>query len=200
MDPTSLLEQLRDVHSPDAIGAWPPAIGWILLVLLTSTALIIIFWFSFRWYRANAWRRKALKAYKVLQKNYQQTPSTHVLTEISSLLKRCAASINQDTSMLALTGSTWKSLLQIPKSPLNNKEVDLLCFGHYQAKCDQLDSAALLRIRKWIKTLQPFENKHHLNTTTNRESNNTPMQENDFEKQTEIARPNLDDKYENQTS
>jgi len=200
MDPTSLLEQLRDVHSPDAIGAWPPAIGWILLVSLTSTALIVIFWFSFRWYRANAWRREALKACKILQKNYLQTPSTHVLTEISSLLKRCAASINQDTSMLAMTGTAWKNLLQIPKSPLNDQEINLLCFGHYQAQCDQLDNDALLRIRKWIKTLQPLENKHYSNTAANSESKNTPMQENDFKKQTEIARPNLDDKYENQTS
>jgi len=153
MDPTSLLEQLRGVHSPDSIGTWPPAIGWIILAVLVVTSLIAIIWFTLKWYRSNAWRRVALKEYKLLQLDYQKTPTPKLLTEISSLLKRCAASINQDPTMLSLTGTAWKNLLEIPQSPLTENEIQLLCFGHYQAECDLLDTTALIRIKKWIKTL-----------------------------------------------
>jgi hypothetical protein len=183
MDPTSLLEQLRDVHSPDtvyspgAILTWPPAIGWIILAILISTTTIMIVWFTFRWYRSNAWRREALKEYKLLQQNYNESPSNSSLSDISSLLKRCSASINQDPKMLAITGKTWKELLEAPKSPLNDFEINLLCFGHYQAECDQLNHDALKRIRKWVKTLRPI-----------------------LKKDTELNLTNLDDKLENKAS
>jgi hypothetical protein len=177
MDPNSLLEQLRDVHSPESIGVWPPAIGWIILVLLIITATITIAWLSFRWYRSNAWRRAALKEFKRVQVIYIDAPSSASLSEISSLLKRCSASINQDSRILSMTGKTWRQLLETPKSPLNEHEIELLCFGHYQPECDILDRDALSRIRKWIKTLRPI-----------------------FKDNTEINLPNLDDKFENKTS
>jgi len=200
MDPTSLLAQLRDVHRPEAIGAWPPAIGWILLVLLAGITLITFVWFTFRWYRSNAWRRAALKEYKLLQKNYQQTPSVQALTEISSLLKRCAASINKDTTMLAKTGTAWKKLLHLPNSPLNEHEIKVLCFGHYQTTCGQLDNNALLRIKKWIKTLKPYEYKSYSNDAVPNEIDNTSLQDIDLKKNATVALPNLDDKIENKTS
>jgi|GEM_PF-927359 len=161
MDPTSLLEQLRGIHSPDSIGTWPPAIGWILLAVLVGTSVIAIIWFTVRWYRSNAWRRLALKEYKLLQQNHQQTPSPQLLSKISSLLKRCAASVNQDSSILSMTGIVWKSVLDVPKSPLSEHEIQLLCFDHYQAECEQLDGPALLRIKKWIKTLKSIETAHY---------------------------------------
>jgi hypothetical protein len=157
MDPTSLLEQLRGVHSPDSIGTWPPAIGWILLAVLVVASLIAIILFTVKWYRSNAWRRVALKEYKFLQLDYQKAPSPRALSEISSLLKRCAASINQDPTILSLSGTAWKNLLEVPKSPLTEYEIKILCFGHYQAECDLLDDTALLRIKKWIKTLNYLE-------------------------------------------
>jgi len=200
MDPTSLLEQLKDVHSPATIGTWPPAIGWILLVLLVSISLVTIVWISFRWYRSNAWRREALKEYALLQQTYQQVPSTKLLIEISSLLKRCAASINHNSHILSMTGASWENQLQTPKTPLKDQEIQILCFDHYQAKFDQLNDDALLRIRKWIKTLKPFEREFHSNKTIQSEIEKTPTQSRVHEEQTTVALPNLDDNFENKTS
>ena len=63
--------------------------------------------------------------------------------------------------MLSMTGTAWQSILELAKSPLSEAEIQLLCFGHYQAKCDQLDGTALLRIKKWIKTLNYVEAAHY---------------------------------------
>lgn len=154
MDPSSLLAQLRDVHAPDKIGAWPPSFSLVLLVLLACISIAAIVWFTYSRYQKNAWRRTALKEFMLLQKKYKETTSSYTLTEISSLLKRCYASLNNDTRMLAMTGDKWKNVLQGSNSPLKEAEINLLCFGHYQAKFDPLDNYALIRIRKWIKTLK----------------------------------------------
>ena len=36
MDPNSVLAQLRDIQPPEAISAWPPAIGWWLLAIIVA--------------------------------------------------------------------------------------------------------------------------------------------------------------------
>jgi len=182
MDPSSLLEQLRDVHSPESIGSWPPAIGWVLLFSIIGTALITFIFLTVRWYRSNAWRRVALKEYKLLQLKYQQSPSTQRLSEISSLLKRCATSLNKDPTLLSMTGEAWKNLLEVPKSPLSEQEIRLLCFGHYQEECDQLDTAALLRIKRWIKTLNCIEVKRSYSEESS--TINLPIQNEKIENKT----------------
>ena len=153
MDPTTLLSQLRDVHSPEAIGAWPPAIGWILITLFVSSVLLISIYLAIRWYRANAWRRAALKECAAIHNQYQKTHALQHIIALSSLLKRSCASVCNDASFLAETGDSFKALLLMDKSPLKNMEIDLLCYGHYQSDFVQLDNDAFLRIKKWIRTL-----------------------------------------------
>ncbi|MFT7186131.1 MAG: hypothetical protein ACI84K_001524 [Pseudohongiellaceae bacterium] len=197
MDPSSLLAQLRDVHSPETIGVWPPAIGLVILVLLACVATATIILFIYRWYHKNAWRRFALKEFILLHQTYNENSSMHTLTKISSLLKRCSASVNNNNRMLALTGDTWKDLLQTSNSPLNDTEINLLCFGHYQAKCDRLDNDALLRIRKWIKTLRPITQS---TTQINKEPQKASVPNDPINKQTTTALHDPNDQFENKTS
>lgn len=173
MDPTTLLAQLRDVHAPDKIGAWPPALGLVILIVLACLITAAIIFFIFRWYRNNAWRRSALKEFKRINETYKITPSKAALIEISSLLKRCVASINQDSSMLALTGDDWKEVLLNTNDSLGKEEIDLLCYGHYQVDFNHLDTDALHRIQRWIKKLPstPITKKQEFKKLT---SKNTP--------------------------
>jgi len=50
---------LRDIHLPEAINAWPPAIGWWLLLVLIPL-LVYAGWFLFK----RLTRRTALKGAK----------------------------------------------------------------------------------------------------------------------------------------
>jgi len=159
MDPSSLLEQLRDVHTPDSIGSWPPAIGWVLLVVFITLGISALVWFTIRWYRANAWRRAALKEFKLLKQSYQQSPSPQSLSMIVILLKRCASTVKQNSALLAVTGEQWRLTLQESESPLQTHDLELLTTGHYQASCERLDSSALSRIERWIKDLKSTTKK-----------------------------------------
>jgi len=155
MDPTSqLLAQLKDVHSPQAIGSWPPAIGWILLSLIVVLGLSALILFTFRWYKNNAWRRAALKEFKQLKSVYQQAPSPNGLATINALLKRGLASLKHDNTLLATNGKIWEEFLREPKDLLQKQDIELLCYSHYQAECSPLDANALLRIEKWIKRIK----------------------------------------------
>ena len=155
MDPTSqLLAQLKDVHSPQSIGSWPPAIGWILLSIIAVVCLTALLWFTFRWYKNNAWRRAALKEFKRLKPVYQQAPSPQGLATINALLKRCTASLQHDNSLLATHGKIWADILRKPEGLLQKQDIELLCYSHYQAECLNLDENALVRIEKWIKRIK----------------------------------------------
>ena len=197
MDPNSLLEQLKDIHSPNSIGMWPPAIGWIALVLISFIALIAIVWFVRHWYKSNAWRRAALKEFKHLEHAYSQNQTIQTLSDISCLMKRCAASVNHDTRMLAVTGEQWESILNTNKSPLNDQEIQLLAYNHYQAQCEQLNNSALSNIKKWIKTLKPLQMSSSLNIYPQPGS---PATENPSEPRATLALSNIDDKIENKSS
>lgn len=151
MDPNTLLEQLRDVHAPDPITWWPPAIGWWMVAILSLLALVCLAWVATRYFRKNAWRRAALKEFGELKKAYATQPSHENLSRIIVLLRRCLASASRNRTSLVQTGKAWRELLQTASSGLNEKDIDILSEGHYQVESALLDQAALQRIERWIK-------------------------------------------------
>ena len=55
------LDQLRDIHLPEAIGWWPLAPGWWLLIILVCLGLITLARLFLRRRQASAYRRQALQ-------------------------------------------------------------------------------------------------------------------------------------------
>ena len=55
------LAQLRDIHSPEAIPVWPPALGWWLLALMALICAILITRFLLRRQRDRIYRLEALQ-------------------------------------------------------------------------------------------------------------------------------------------
>jgi len=155
LDPSALLAQLKDVHAPPTPGLWPPAIGWWLLTLLVVGVTVFSVMALVRWRRRTAWRRLALREFEQLQRSYLQSASLKTLTDISGLLKRCAASALNQPTLLSATGEQWAKYLAEPAELLQPDEIELLADGHYQANCPKLDAAALKRIERWIKRLSP---------------------------------------------
>ncbi len=102
------LSQLRDIHLPEPVSWWPPAIGWWMLlgiVLLAATGV----WWMHRRRQRNAWRRSSLAELARLRQQYQANPSSPqpVVSELSVLLRRVAISRFPREESAKLSGEQW---------------------------------------------------------------------------------------------
>lgn len=107
MQPTQL--PLKDLHLPEAISWFPPAIGWWLLVMLIP----FIIWFLY-WAYKRLTRKTALKAARQVLITIRKDSSmdnAQKLAEISVLLRRVAISVASRAETASLTGSAWLAFL-----------------------------------------------------------------------------------------
>lgn len=107
MDPIQLL--LRDIHLPDPISWWPPALGWWLLLLLTI--MLIIICVSICWYRNKIRSAPATQARQILHtiriEYARHSDDHHLLREISALMRRLCISLFPREQTASLTGEDW---------------------------------------------------------------------------------------------
>ncbi len=150
---------LRDIHLPDTLGWWPPAIGWWILVLL-----IPLFCWAIIWLVKRLTRKTALKmAKKIVQKIKQDSTldNKQKLLEISALIRRVAISISPRSETASLTGQAWLEYLDssVKGSPFTQGVGQCLADRHYQnIPTADLDIPALLNLCDlWLKAQK--ENK-----------------------------------------
>lgn len=128
-NPTLPALVLQDIHLPDPISWWPPALGWWLLLGGVGT-LAAIGWFV--WYRVqkNRLRKAALAELDRLLAAHATHQDDHQLTgELSALLRRvCLAPLWRPRSLpvepahiVGLTGEAWLHFLDqtLPAMPFS---------------------------------------------------------------------------------
>jgi hypothetical protein len=113
------LAQLRDIHSPDPIGWWPPAPGWWLLAALLLAGLALAGWLLYRQYRRNGYRRAAgrelSQAWACLQ---EQGDADGYVHDLSQILRRTALAAYPAHLVNGLHGQSWLRFLdQTSKNP-----------------------------------------------------------------------------------
>jgi hypothetical protein len=109
------LEQLAPAHAPPAIGWWPLAWGWWLLLALLLV-LIAAAW-AVRWYlkkhpRKTTEQRPSLRqlqqlALSQLDQIAQQDDDTELARELTHLLRRYAVSRFGRANVAELSGTAW---------------------------------------------------------------------------------------------
>jgi type II secretory pathway pseudopilin PulG len=112
VNPADPLADLKDIHLPPPISAWPPAPGWWLLAALLVIALVagIALWRRHR--RRTAYRRAALRALDQLRNEWQpQRNDAQSLRAINQLLKRTALAACPRSEVAALDGDAWLDFL-----------------------------------------------------------------------------------------
>jgi hypothetical protein len=154
MDPNSVLAQLRDIQPPEAISAWPPAIGWWLLAIIVLCALGTTIFLLRRWYRRTAWKRAALKELGNLETAYYAMPNSEQLSRLNALLRRSLAAAYGLPSIAALGPVQWREQLNEASHYLTDDDLLILSEGHYQAQQTELDKAAFKRIKRTIKEVR----------------------------------------------
>jgi hypothetical protein len=87
--PENPLEQLRDIHLPEAVSWWPLAPGWWLLIIGGCLLSLWLIRFFYRRHSASLYRRQALQQLEQLRSG---SDSEMPLREFFQLLKQTANS------------------------------------------------------------------------------------------------------------
>jgi len=100
---------LRDIHLPDAVGAWPPAMGWWIVLVLGLLAIWAA-WLLIKKLRQDT----AVKGASKLMADIKQQANGDELQTIRALsvcLRRLQISNEQRTQAASLNGQEWLEYL-----------------------------------------------------------------------------------------
>jgi Domain of unknown function (DUF4381) len=151
-----LLDQLRPIVVPEPVSYVPQTAGWAVLATMFVFALALLLWRQWGRWRTNAYRRAALSSLANLRTN-PSLDDQKTLTELASLVRRCAIEACSRSSIAALHGDDWLRFLE--RSGAGQKFTDgigrHLVTGPYRAdiKLTSVERIELLDlIQTWIGT------------------------------------------------
>ncbi len=149
----SLLSELHDIHLPQPLSWWPPAIGWCLLSFLALLLVLFSVYRAYKRYRANQAKREALYLWEKYYHSYQETLNTQQASaNLSSLLRRVALAYYPRVEVAGLKGQAWTDFLTQCSKQINFQELQaFLLETPYQSQ-SQLNAERLFQYTKqWIK-------------------------------------------------
>jgi len=149
---------LRDIHLPDAVSWWPPAIGWWILPIIIALLGYGIYKFIQlkKQQQKTAYRKMALKELSQIKSEFINQPaSMECLRAISHLLRRIALSYLPREDVASLTGTQWVSQLNhlAQEATFTNTHTELLVHGPYKKQFDFDQGELFESCEKWIKQL-----------------------------------------------
>lgn len=149
------LQDLRDVHLPDPISWWPPALGWwmIFAVLIIGFGLMAWVWV----YRQRTrYRRVAMAKLQEVKRQYAANPDDHwAIREVSHLVRRVALATFPRSQVAGLTGQSWLQFLDATghTDQFSNGPGLTLCSGPYQAGGSSSAAELFPLIENWLQQI-----------------------------------------------
>jgi hypothetical protein len=106
------LAQLRDIHLPEPVSAWPPGPGWWLLAALLLGTLVALAAWALHRYRSNGWRRQARRELTLAYREWQGGGDAgRFLQQLNEILKRAALNQSSQAGLAGLCGEDWSRYL-----------------------------------------------------------------------------------------
>ena len=103
---------LRDLHLPDAIGWWPLAPGWWVMLAIVAAVLGYVAWRLYKRWLFNAPRRYALRELARFEAEYLEHRNPVTLgKQLSELLRRGMLAYAPREQVAGLTGDAWLAWL-----------------------------------------------------------------------------------------
>ena len=146
-------DQLRDIHLPDAVSWFPPAIGW-WIVLAALIALIVALRALYKRHKAKQaaapinYRPALLDELAQIQAQFEQSQNKQQLAiELSQLLRKTVIkeSPHKATQLAGLTGSAWLAALDQHFGASFSLSASALTEAPYNPKID-FDADSLLAL------------------------------------------------------
>jgi hypothetical protein len=157
MDPEQI--PLRDLHLPDAVGWWPLAPGWWVLLGLVALGVILLLRKAWIGWRHDAARRIALKELARLQSAYRAEPNPVTLAiRLSELLRRAMLAYSPRQEVAGLTGREWlewldRGLDEKPFSAGPGQSLQELPYRRADALMHDVDAEGLIEaVRRRLKS------------------------------------------------
>lgn len=143
---------IREIHLPQEISGFPPAIGWWLLIIFVPIVSYFLIMLIQKLLQKTA-IKEAKKLLKQLQTNETLTPLEKVIA-LSSLLRRVAVNLDSKTNIGGLTGRAWLDYLDVSlkDAPFKNGVGRCLADAPYQKELPpNVDLTALFDLAKtWL--------------------------------------------------
>lgn len=151
---TSVLAELRDIHLPPPVSAWPPAPAYyVLMGILIVLVLVLLKRQQHQKYTAQ--KRKALAELARLEATYLKKPEPKpTAAAITLLLKRVALVYHPRLEVASLHGDAWLDFLKKTSRHLNaeiNATRQILCEAPFNPKAAHQLAPLFFMARRWIK-------------------------------------------------
>lgn len=144
---------LRDMQVPEAIGWWPLAPGWWLLLCLLVIILIALTYFIRK--KLHDPRRAAIQELRSIQRRYGEHQDKQLLlVECNTLMKRLALTLYPRHQVAALSGQRWLAFLRDSSSKLDISQLEILAQGPYQTSVELSSDELIQNCRQWIKQVR----------------------------------------------
>ncbi|MDH4195456.1 MAG: DUF4381 domain-containing protein [Nitrospirota bacterium] len=154
---SSPLQDLRDVHLPDPISLWPPALGWWIVFGLMVAGVIVFIWMRAYRYRTKA-RRLAMAELGAVKQHYKIHKNDQwVVQRLSEITRRYAMANFPRTEVAGLVGSSWLGFLD--RTGGTNQFTEgvghVLSSGPYQPQSLVPAADLLPLVERWIQHVSP---------------------------------------------
>ncbi len=149
-DPLAALNPLRD---PAAIGWWPLAPGWWILIVLAVLTIAIACYYLTKRYHANAYRRMALQQLAYIHTHTNPADKLRRVSDINALLKSVALQQFPRHDIASLSGDAWLGFLNTTRRSESTDSEFSASFATaaYQPQVPDLDDEQLFQASKhWI--------------------------------------------------
>jgi len=161
MNPTDYSQlPLRDIHLPAAIGWWPLAPGWWIVLGIVVAGLAFAGW---RYHRAFR-ERAALRSLKAVARTLAEGGSPAACVQrISMILRRFAMSVAGGRPVAGLTGDAWLEFLDSrwSRDEFSGGIGRVLVYGPYAPpeRVSAADVSALNQLcLDWVRAQRPEAN------------------------------------------
>ena len=154
------IDGLRDIHLPDAISWWPPAIGWWILLALVIAAIIFIPKIYRRMTFTPLKKVASLTFNNIIERHKKNNDDMRFIIETSQFLRQTAMSYYGREDVAQLTGEKWVQVLNdlTEQTHFNDELKQTLINAPYQ-KNSPIDVQHLIEVVKnWLKNL-PIQEK-----------------------------------------
>ena len=152
------LVQLRDIHVPNEVSAWPLDWGWWLLIVLVVITIFGLYKTLSSYLRHNKPRKQALALLESVSAQQSNWPVT-----LNSILKRAAMSYYPAQQVAGLYGKQWQAFLTSALKKRDKKlesDLALLVSNIYHANPNSNDfDACKSAVKGWLSKARFPKNK-----------------------------------------